>query len=111
MIEHSTVDQAWSIANELCESVRDNHFICGGKPFSASVSIGIATLTSADSDVANVLSAADAACYMAKEMGRNQAHVFQPDDETAKNRVGSQGGKLSHSNNASSENHIPAIDL
>jgi diguanylate cyclase (GGDEF)-like protein/PAS domain S-box-containing protein len=112
LIEHCTIDQAWSIANELCESVRDHRFICDSKPYSVSVSIGIAMLTSAAGDVAAVLSAADAACYMAKEMGRNQVQIFQSnDDRISKNRVNSQRGKLSHSDIAPPENHIPATDL
>ncbi|MCK7497412.1 MAG: PAS domain S-box protein [Comamonadaceae bacterium] len=30
--------------------------------------------------LADVLSAADAACYVAKDLGRNRIHVYQPDD-------------------------------
>jgi diguanylate cyclase (GGDEF)-like protein/PAS domain S-box-containing protein len=88
LIEHCTLDQAWSIAHELCETVRNFRFTWEGTPFSIGVSIGIAALTSADGDVADVIRAADAACYMAKEQGRNRVHVFRPhDDELAERRA------------------------
>lgn len=80
LLEHSKLDQAWGIANELCECVQNFSFTWKGKAFSVGVSIGLAALTSADSDVRVVLSAADAACYVAKEQGRNQVHVFKTQD-------------------------------
>jgi len=35
-----------------------------------------------------VLSAADAACYVAKEQGRNRVHLYQPDDRAIAERYG-----------------------
>ncbi len=35
-----------------------------------------------------MLSAADAACYVAKEAGRNRIHVYQPDDSAVAERYG-----------------------
>ena len=37
-------------------------------------------ITEASKGLAEVLSAADGACYTAKEQGRNRIHVFQQDD-------------------------------
>lgn len=80
LLEHCTLDQAWSIANELCESIRNYRFVWEGKTFPVGASIGIASLTGADSDISVVLIAADTACYMAKEKGRNRVHIFKPQD-------------------------------
>lgn len=80
LLEHTMLDQAWGIANELCVCVQDFNFTWEGKAFSVGVSIGIVPLTSADSDIRVVLSAADAACYTAKEQGRNQAHILKTQD-------------------------------
>ncbi len=80
LLEHTMLDQAWGIANELCVCVQDFNFTWEGKAFSVGVSIGIVPLTSADSDIRVVLSAADAACYIAKEQGRNQANILKTQD-------------------------------
>lgn len=88
LFEHCSLNQAWSIANELCESIQRFPFIWKDKVFSVGASIGIAALTSVDSDVSVVLVAADTACYMAKEKGRNRVHVFKrQDDELTEKRA------------------------
>jgi diguanylate cyclase (GGDEF)-like protein/PAS domain S-box-containing protein len=88
LLEHCSLDQAWSIANELCESIRAFRFYWEGKAFSVGVSIGIASFSAADDDISVVMAAADAACYMAKEKGRNRVHIFKlNDDELAEKRV------------------------
>lgn len=80
LLEHTILDQAWGIANELCVCVQDFNFTWEGKAFSVGVSSGIVPLTSADSDIRVVLSAADAACYIGKRQGRNQVHIFKTQD-------------------------------
>ncbi|MDD1612048.1 MAG: EAL domain-containing protein [Methylococcaceae bacterium] len=88
LLEHCSLDQALRIANELCESIRSFRFIWEDKAFSVGASIGMASLTGADGDISFVLAAADAACYMAKEKGRNRVHIFKPhDDELAEKRL------------------------
>lgn len=88
LFEHCSLDQAWSIANELCESIQSFPFIWKDKAFSVGASIGMASLTGLDSDVSVVLIAADSACYMAKEKGRNQVHIFKlQDDESTEKRA------------------------
>lgn len=88
LLEHCSLDQAWSIANELCESIRAFRFHWQGKAFSVGVSIGIASFSAVDDDISVVMAAADAACYMAKEKGRNRVHIFKlNDDELAEKRV------------------------
>src|SRR5690606_19275968 len=43
-------------------------------------SIGIVPITASSIDAAQLLSEADAACYAAKEKGRNRVQVYEPDD-------------------------------
>lgn len=75
LLEHTTLDQAYCIANELCEHIRNMHFVWENQEFALTVSVGITKLTDA-TDIADVLSNADTACYQAKQKGRNQIHVF-----------------------------------
>jgi len=85
LLEHSRIDQALGIANELCESVPNFNFIWDGKSYSVGVSIGMVPLASAGIDVKGALSAADSACYLAKAQGRNRVHVFNTQDNIAAN--------------------------
>jgi Amt family ammonium transporter len=59
----------------------DFRFGWHNKVFTLGVSIGIVAIAP-DDNVTSVLSAADAACYAAKDLGRNRVHLFQANDAT-----------------------------
>ncbi len=88
LMEHCSVQQAWRVADTLRSAVESFRFIWEDKYFSIGVSIGLAPITPASGDINRVLSAADAACYMAKEQGRNRIHIYQPDDAELAQRHG-----------------------
>ncbi len=50
------------------------------------VSIGIAEITAETRSVADVMSAADVACYAAKDQGRNRVQLYKPDDVPERHR-------------------------
>ncbi len=81
LLEHCPLERAVEIADKLREAVRDFRFIWEDKAFEIGVSIGILALTAESGNMAHALAAADAACYIAKDGGRNRLHVYQPDDE------------------------------
>jgi Amt family ammonium transporter len=72
--------EALSIAHALRELVQDFRFIWQQKTFRVGASIGLVAITATDTDLASILSAADSACYVAKEQGRNRVHVDAPGD-------------------------------
>ena len=80
LLEHCPLDQALRIATELRNAVQDYRFVWEGKPFAVGVSIGLVLLSTVSGGVSNALAAADSACYVAKEQGRNRVHLYQPDD-------------------------------
>lgn len=80
LLEHCPADQALGLALELRDAVRDFRFNWQGRCFTLGVSIGIAPLTATTDSGAAAMSAADAACYIAKEQGRNRAHLYRAED-------------------------------
>ncbi len=68
-----------------CEKLRDIlsdfRFAWENRQFAVGVSIGISVINNVSGTAVNLLKEADAACYAAKEKGRNRVHVFRPDDE------------------------------
>lgn len=73
-------EQALQIADLLRQQIYDYRFIWQDKTFSIGVSIGLIEINHTTPGVDSVLSAADAACYVAKNKGRNRVHVYQLDD-------------------------------
>ncbi len=71
---------AFEIAEMLRQVVADFRFVWGDRTFDVGVSIGMAIITADSAGVTEVLSAADAACYVAKDLGRNRIYMHQPDD-------------------------------
>ncbi|MCA8967183.1 MAG: diguanylate cyclase, partial [Planctomycetes bacterium] len=72
LMEHCSLEQAKRVANGLRRTVADYRFVWDGKTFGLGVSIGVVPITGASERVAGVLAAADAACYAAKDQGRNR---------------------------------------
>ena len=77
----------WSLgdASELLGNILSNikalRFSRGCNAFEVGVSIGIAPLTCECESVASAMSAADLACYTAKDLGGNRLHVYQASDQ------------------------------
>jgi diguanylate cyclase (GGDEF)-like protein/PAS domain S-box-containing protein len=80
LLEACPLDQALRIANAMRETVREFRFVWEGKTFSVGVSIGLVPIDAASNDVNQVLAAADACCYDAKNRGRDRVQVHRPDD-------------------------------
>lgn len=74
------LEQAAQIAGVLRQQINDYRFVWQDKTFAIGVSIGLVEINVTTPNVASVLSAADAACYVAKNKGRNRVHVYQLDD-------------------------------
>ena len=75
------ISKAQGIADTLRKLVEDFRFIWEGKNFRIGLSIGVVPINKDTQGLTELLSAADSACYVAKERGRNCVHVFEPDDK------------------------------
>lgn len=88
LLENCSPENALRIADELRQTVMDFHFAWENRSFTIGVSIGVVNIEDGTYTIADVLSAADAACYMAKEKGRNRVQVYHPEDSELTMRHG-----------------------
>ena len=80
--------KARQIADDVCEAVRTYRFVWQDKIFSIGVSVGLVEIGPDSTSVEDVLSAADSACYLAKEHGRGRVHVYSAKDEAGARQRG-----------------------
>ena len=88
LLEDCPVPRARHTAEELLRTLHDFRFSHGGQVFEVGVSIGLVPIGSGCGDLAQVLTAADAACYIAKDRGRNRFHEYERDDTAVAQRDG-----------------------
>jgi diguanylate cyclase (GGDEF)-like protein/PAS domain S-box-containing protein len=80
--------KARQIAEDVCSTVRNYRFTWQDKIFDIGVSIGLVEISNQSSSLEDVLSAADSACYVAKQRGRGRVHVYSARDEIAARQRG-----------------------
>ncbi|MDM9582134.1 EAL domain-containing protein [Nostoc sp. GT001] len=74
-------EQALRVANELRECVQEFRFVWEKQVFSIGASIGLVGIDRYSESLAEIISIADAACYTAKNRGRNRVYVAEADDQ------------------------------
>ena len=82
------LEKARQIADDVCAAVRDFNFVWRDKIYSVGVSVGLVQMASESGAIEDVLSAADSACYIAKQQGRGRIHVYSSRDEAAARQRG-----------------------
>lgn len=88
LLQNCPPEQAERIAENLRQAVQSLHFVWKGRPFMNTVSIGLVHLNQAPDSLEAALRAADLACYMAKEKGRNRIQLYHVDDTELSVRFG-----------------------
>ena len=88
LMEHCVLRQAERVADTLRKTVEEFRFSWENKTFSVGVSIGLVPVAADSESVAAALSAADTACYVAKDQGRNRVHVYHAEDMELARRHG-----------------------
>jgi diguanylate cyclase (GGDEF)-like protein/PAS domain S-box-containing protein len=88
LLHDCSMADAVSIANALLKAVEQHQFVWGASTFTVGASIGVVPLSGNFRRITQVLQAADAACYAAKDQGRNRVHVYQEDDALVAQRHG-----------------------
>ena len=87
LLYHCPLEGGIMIAESLLRCIQTFRFSWQGKTFSIGVSIGLVGVNVDSTSTSAVLSAADIACYAAKDKGRNRVQVYQAGDrELARQR-------------------------
>ncbi len=80
LLENVNLDQAREVADRLLQLISDFTFQWEEQRFDVGVSIGMVPIQRETQNASFVLSAADVACYVAKDAGRNRVHVYEESD-------------------------------
>jgi diguanylate cyclase (GGDEF)-like protein len=88
LLENCQPDRAAAIAERLRQIVEDLNFVWNGRAFNVTVSVGLVCLAAPEVTLEEALRAADVACYMAKEKGRNRVQLHQASDSELMQRFG-----------------------
>ena len=80
LLQDCSFANATDFANRICRAIADTDINFEGNSFRATVSIGVAMLTSASESVAQVVGTAELACSVAKDNGQNRVEAYRQDD-------------------------------
>jgi diguanylate cyclase (GGDEF)-like protein/PAS domain S-box-containing protein len=88
LFDNCPLDRAQAIAQTIVTRIREHRFEWGDRVYQIGASVGLVEIAAGTRDTAQLLTHADVACYIAKEMGRNRVHVYQPEDSETTQRHG-----------------------
>ena len=80
MLNGGEAAAAYTVAKKLLNAVQDYRFIWDNRMFTLGVSIGMVDYRESGHSAEQLMSMADSACYLAKQQGRNQIHVYSSED-------------------------------
>ena len=76
LVHDRSIEDAMRLAESLCETVSRHRFVWGERSFEMTASVGVRAIDGGAVSAEDVLSAADAACYVAKDQGRNRVQLY-----------------------------------
>ncbi|WP_208449393.1 EAL domain-containing protein [Paraburkholderia phenazinium] len=103
LLTNCSTGPALRVAEKLLRVVSEFRFVWKEKAFPVGISIGLVTYTNTGITPPEVLRMGDAACYVAKDKGRNRVQVYTSDDNTLVRREG-EAGLLGRIRQAQDEN-------
>ena len=82
LLNQCSLEQAEQVADALRKLIQDFKFVWNHRTFKIGVSIGLVSIDKSSANLDALLKSADAACYAAKEKGRNCIYTYQAHDDT-----------------------------
>jgi diguanylate cyclase (GGDEF)-like protein/PAS domain S-box-containing protein len=92
LLDHCPLQRARVIAEGVVRNIGEHRFHWQGRSYRIGASVGLVPITAISQSTDQLLNQADAACYVAKEMGRNRVHTYRSQDSE---RTPHTGGILS----------------
>jgi diguanylate cyclase (GGDEF)-like protein/PAS domain S-box-containing protein len=86
LLEGCTPEQSARVADGVRQAIKDYRFVWGATTLSVGASVGVVQISAETESVAAIMSAADIACYAAKDEGRNRIHVYEADGVSHRHR-------------------------
>lgn len=86
LLGECTLDHAVHIADGVRQAIHGYRFEWGSTTLSIGASVGVVEIKRETASSASLLSAADIACYAAKEAGRNRVHVYESSGLSSRER-------------------------
>lgn len=86
MLYNCSVAVALKLANQIRSEIENFNFLWEGNRFQVGVSIGLVVVDDRWASLQALFSAADSACYLAKNEGRNRVTVYREGEGHASNR-------------------------
>jgi len=90
LLEDASTEEARRVAEKIRSSIEALRVPWQDRQLQVGVSAGLVRIDADSEGLQEVLRAADAACHVAKERGRNCIHEFHPDDTAIAERSGTQ---------------------
>lgn len=84
LLERCSQERAIEVAESIRGAVEAHRFTWQEAFTSVRCSIGVVLIDDESPSIASLMSSADVACYSAKDMGRNQVHLYQQSDASVR---------------------------
>jgi diguanylate cyclase (GGDEF)-like protein/PAS domain S-box-containing protein len=91
LLENCPTGPALDVADQLRQAAYEFHFVWKDRVFQLGLSIGLVTFSDGKETLADILRMTDAACYLAKDKGRNRIQIYTPGDTGLAKRRGEMG--------------------